>query len=424
MLLPLLKAYGVTAEFPADKPSTETYISGIKFDVWIGESPHAIHYGRTQESFYSNAFDDKLLEASALANLETGKKLSFKIISGNTVPVQYHSSGFSLTIEIAGEKEQVEAMRNAVEPLLARHRFDSVELEIKPLDEESQESVNTSKPEPDAGENYSDRQPESPPAASPKILPADYQTKTVVPEQPTRSKGFNLLMGAALLLIGILVFIQFYSRLQYGGFLLKQKIFWGAVICIFIGAATWLFIRTFKIYRHEQLNKPQYAPIDWQMIAKPTGRIQVRSYRFPAIALTILIVFFGGATWIALFGSREIRLTNLVSTAFSLSIIFVNGFLFFRAKRKSVRIFDENGIERGDGRRFSWDEFRGVVIRTGNTPYGLRGVWRTELAFTGGEKAWIIPNRVKNYDEIFGYISRLPRAVLISQKQDFRNTEL
>ncbi len=89
-----------------------------------------------------------------------------------------------------------------------------------------------------------------------------------------------------------------------------------------------------------------------------------------------------------------------------------------------MRVFDENGIERGDGRRFSWDEFRGVVIRTGNTSYGLRGVWRTEFAFAGGEEAWIIPNRVKNYDEISGYISRLPRAVLIPQKQDFRNAEL
>lgn len=74
-LLPHLKAYGITAEFPADKPSTETYISGIDFDIWIGKPPHAIRYGRTQESFYSLAYDDKLLEASALANLETGDKL-------------------------------------------------------------------------------------------------------------------------------------------------------------------------------------------------------------------------------------------------------------------------------------------------------------------------------------------------------------
>lgn len=424
-LLPHLKAYGITAEFPADKPSTETYISGIKFDVWIGEPPHAIHYGRTQESFYSLAYDDKLLAADALADLETGEKLSFKISSSNSVPSHYQSSGYSLTIEMAGEKARVEAMRNAIELLLVKHQFDSVELEVKPLAEESPGAVNPLKPEQDSATNKPPQRREAPLADNlPSKTSADHQTRTVVPEQPTRSKSFNLLMGAALLLIGIPVFIQFYSRLQYSGFLLEQKFFWGAVSLILIGAATRLFVRAFVIYRQEQLNKPHYEPIDWQTTAKPTNRIKVRSYRLPAVALAILIVFFGGATWIALFGSSKIRLTNSVVAAFSLSIIFANGFLFFRAQRKSARMFDENGIERGDGRRFSWDEFRGVVIRSANTRYGLRGVWRAELVFKGDEEAWIIPNRVKNYDEISAYLSALPRAVSVSPKQNFANAEL
>lgn len=78
-LLPHLKAYGIAAEFPADYPSTETYIAGITFDTWIGEPPHAIRYDREQESFYSNAGDFKHLEAVALSHLGTGERLSLKI---------------------------------------------------------------------------------------------------------------------------------------------------------------------------------------------------------------------------------------------------------------------------------------------------------------------------------------------------------
>lgn len=400
-LLPHLKAYGIAAEFPTDYPSTETYTAGIKFDIRIGEPPHAIRYDREQESLYGNGADFKRLEAVALSQLETGEELSLKIGIDN-----YHPPGFKLTVEFEGERAQVEAMQNAVEPVLARYKFNSVELEIKPLDKESQADDNAAETARASTANQS-------PSAnnSPKTPATDYQTKTVVAERPARGTGFNLLMGAALLLIGIPAAVQFYSRLRYDGFPVKQKIFWGALSLIFIGAAAWSFVRAAKIYIQDERNKPQYEPIDPQTIPKPAKRVEVRAHLVPAVALAFLIVFFGGTSLIALSAS-SIGLTNLVVTAFSLSIIFVNSALFFRARRKSARAFDASGIERGDGRQFSWAEFRGTIIRTGNTRYGLKGVWRTELAFAGGEEAWLIANRIKNYDDVYALVNKLPRAVL------------
>ncbi len=41
-----------------------------------------------------------------------------------------------------------------------------------------------------------------------------------------------------------------------------------------------------------------------------------------------------------------------------------------------------------------------------------KSVWRIELAFGGGEAAWIIPNRTKNAEEVFNFVAALPRAYL------------
>jgi hypothetical protein len=52
-----------------------------------------------------------------------------------------------------------------------------------------------------------------------------------------------------------------------------------------------------------------------------------------------------------------------------------------------------------------------VVTQKARNRYARQYVWREELVFSGGEEAWIIPNRIKNYDEVFAYLDTLPRAV-------------
>lgn len=382
-LLPYLEAYGVTAKFPPNNPSTQTYTTGIEFDEWIGEPPHAVRYRRFQESLYSMGYDDKYLEAAALTHLETGETLSFKINITNDVPAQ-NPSGFWLTLYFEGEKTRIEAMRAAFEPIFIKYQFNSVELEIKPLVEESH---------------------------LPEVLLKNRQAETVFPEQPARNPSFNFLMSAALSIIGIVLAVQTYSRLKLGGDFGRPELFFGTIALTFLSASLGLFVRAIKIVCQDKINKPQYEMIDRRMIPKLTSRIEIKYSRVPDVALACLVFFFGGVILFALFGS-SIKPVNLVVVFLSLSILSVICFPVFRSKRKAVRLFDAGGVERGDGQRFSWQDFRGTVTRTGNTRYALKVVWRVELVFADGEEVWIISQRVKNYQEVFDFVNCLPTAVL------------
>ncbi len=78
-----------------------------------------------------------------------------------------------------------------------------------------------------------------------------------------------------------------------------------------------------------------------------------------------------------------------------------------------MRSIDGLGITRGDGRHFSWQNFCGVISQTAlNQRTQRRYLWRAELVFENGETVWIVPNRVKNYNEITAFLDALPRAVL------------
>ena len=84
-----------------------------------------------------------------------------------------------------------------------------------------------------------------------------------------------------------------------------------------------------------------------------------------------------------------------------------------RARRNAARSIDNSGITRGDGRHYTWNEFCGVISQKAfNRRTHKKYIRRFELAFENGETAWLIPNRIKNYDEVFEYLSKLPTANL------------
>lgn len=146
-------------------------------------------------------------------------------------------------------------------------------------------------------------------------------------------------------------------------------------------------------------------------IQLPGNRIDVKFGRIQDAALFFLIIFFGGLSALLIFSGSG-RSINLIIALLLVSILFVVCFLVVRAKRKAVRFFDKDGIKRGDGRHLSWNDFQGIVKRISTNRYGGKGLWRVELKFVGGEEAWIIPQRVKNYAEISGFIDKLPAANL------------
>ena len=182
--------------------------------------------------------------------------------------------------------------------------------------------------------------------------------------------------------------------------------------------AVLLFVRAFKISKRLKAAKLQYAPIDARSIPPLKNPIGVKYTKYQTRLLIGLSGFFGLLT---LFNLNQLFNSQFATTAdiiykgvvFSGLILSLTGafiFLTIRAKRRAARLFDSSGITRGDGRRFAWNEFRGAVTKTANSRYSLKYVYRVELVFASGESAWLIPQRVKNYAEVFAFVDALPRS--------------
>lgn len=118
--------YGLTAQFPADKPSLAESIYGIEQDVLIGDAPDAVRYIKYQESPYRNGAFELTLESETLVHRETGNKMAFKIFISDYISGLTHTAGnFSLVLKFRGEQSEVEALRNAIAPVLEKFNFRS-----------------------------------------------------------------------------------------------------------------------------------------------------------------------------------------------------------------------------------------------------------------------------------------------------------
>ncbi len=161
--------------------------------------------------------------------------------------------------------------------------------------------------------------------------------------------------------------------------------------------------------------KTIYQPLDPRTIILPNTPIKVRHTIYQNILLGGIIAFLGllsalnfYQTLISPYSSTQRIVVFGAFSLFVFGIIFALVFLTIRAKRMSVKTIDETGVTRGDGRHFAWTDFCGVVTQTARRRFGGLYVWREELAFANGETAWLIPQRIKNADEVFTYIEKLP----------------
>jgi hypothetical protein len=92
----------------------------------------------------------------------------------------------------------------------------------------------------------------------------------------------------------------------------------------------------------------------------------------------------------------------------SLVMFAVVVFLVRRGWVRSVKCFSEAGVQRNDGRSFTWTELAQVVDQVRVSPAGRKYIWRTEIQFRNGDSAWLIPSKVANYSEVSDYVTRLP----------------
>ena len=186
---------------------------------------------------------------------------------------------------------------------------------------------------------------------------------------------------------------------------------------LLFGVAALSFIKSFNAKKQKNF----YELIDSRTIPIPAQNIEISYKRFYDVLFGLILIFFGGMLLLIFyqnFTSRFITFENAIlrSLMFGVPIILllaVLSFLMIRAKRNAARLITNSGIKRGDGRHFAWNEFCGVITQIAlNRQMQRKYIWRIELAFADGETAWLIPNRIKNYDEVFDYLSKLPAAII------------
>ena len=154
----------------------------------------------------------------------------------------------------------------------------------------------------------------------------------------------------------------------------------------------------------------RFADLDWQNFKRPLHRVIVLYNRSANIAATILYIIAGGLSLLLLFtsgGSPQ----SLLIVFFNLTILAIIIFYRMAAKRKSIASFDANGITCADGRQLLWTNFKGKYIRFRRTQSGIQRIWRVEFIFSEGGEAWLIPLRLKNYDEVLSFVKLLPDAI-------------
>ena len=144
---------------------------------------------------------------------------------------------------------------------------------------------------------------------------------------------------------------------------------------------------------------------------KEINMLEVKTSKVQIVAIIVLGLFFVPMGFGLLYsgiskGFNAIPIGIGVACVGMFALIF---WIVFRAHRKSVKAFTNEGLTRNDGRQFAWTELERVV----NKMARQRGggglfIWRCELRFKNGEAAWVIPSKVANFAEVAALIANLP----------------
>lgn len=133
------------------------------------------------------------------------------------------------------------------------------------------------------------------------------------------------------------------------------------------------------------------------------NQLQVKASRLPLVMVIVLGLFFVPMALALLDGFR------FAQSAIGLTCLVLYGIVVWlvrRGHKKSVRRFTEEGLVRNDGRSYDWADLSNVVEKV-RVRHGRKYVWRTEIHFTNGESAWLIPSKVNNYAEAAALVGSL-----------------
>ena len=134
------------------------------------------------------------------------------------------------------------------------------------------------------------------------------------------------------------------------------------------------------------------------------NQLEVRADRLTLVLVILLGLFFIPMSLALLFGS------GIAHAAIGLVCLTLFGLVIWLVRKghnRSVRRFSDDGLVRNDGQSFAWAELYRVVdkVRVRN---GRKYLWRTEIQFTNGESAWLIPSKIRNYGEVAALVQSLP----------------
>lgn len=153
-----------------------------------------------------------------------------------------------------------------------------------------------------------------------------------------------------------------------------------------------------------------FADLTRENFKSPVHRLVVLYNRTANIAAIILYIIMVCLSLLLLITSGG-RPQSLLIVFFNLSILAIIIIYRIAAKRRSVVSFDVQGITCADGRQLLWTNFKGKHIRLRRTQSGFQRLWRIEFIFSEGGEAWLIPLRLKNYEEVLAYVKVLPDAI-------------
>ncbi|HCA59924.1 MAG TPA: hypothetical protein DEP46_18310 [Blastocatellia bacterium] len=133
--------------------------------------------------------------------------------------------------------------------------------------------------------------------------------------------------------------------------------------------------------------------------------IKVRSGPFPAICLAvsvfILIPLGGSAVYSGLIKGDLFSIGLGTVLLFCFIAILAVGLW---SRSRSVKRITSSGVEFGDGTEAPWSSLKRVVDHFGYDQYGVRLHTRTDLEFTGGRTASLVPSRMSNFDEAYAIV--------------------
>jgi hypothetical protein len=153
----------------------------------------------------------------------------------------------------------------------------------------------------------------------------------------------------------------------------------------------------------------QFEAMDGWASSTFANPVNVRYRGLHKVLFPCIVIFLSGISLLMIVANGFVS-TSILLLVLNGALLIALYYILRRAWRRSVYSFDLFGVTRGDKQRLSWNDLKSVDYLMPLTKGGAEeNLWRIELVFTTGE-AWLIPQRIKNLEEINDLVNSLPVA--------------